>query len=257
MTSEPLVVTFSSGKYLPLLEPWLQQLNQLAIRRVKVFCLDSIAYSWCESKKVVATRVEWDGGWRDLCVQRIRIFNQLLAAGEEFIHSDLDAIWIKNALQFGSANKRAEDLIFSQGTDWPLDAHERWGFVLCCGWFWIKPTPAARRFFGALKVDDENGDDQIAVNRQLARLNVQWDSGRGGDYEVSINEGRAQINIPLLEQDRVMQCWVRPIVGRCATGSLSVALLPHREFQRLPDDAEHAVVKHHMISKEHLPEPIG
>jgi hypothetical protein len=232
----PLVVSFADSSYLPLLRLWLARLQQLNIARVRVFCLDSITYEWCESQRVAASRIRWSGDLRALWVQRIGVFRQLLAAGEEFIHSDIDAIWIKNPLQCGSASGCEQDLIFSQGTVWPPEIHDRWGFVLCCGWFWAKPSSATAAFFAALEPHVRaSGDDQISVNRLLAELGAQWSQCKS-DYQ-----------LPFL--DRLVQCWSQPISASTGTGELSVALLPQREFQRLPENSADAIVKHYLTPK--------
>lgn len=99
MTSDPLTVTFVDAAYLPLLRIWLPRLRELGVTRVQVFCLDDITYDWCVSQGVAAEVLDWSGNLRDLWVQRIRIFSALLAAGEAFVHSDIDAIWIRNPLR--------------------------------------------------------------------------------------------------------------------------------------------------------------
>jgi hypothetical protein len=237
MKADPLVVAFADAGYLPLLQIWLQRLNQLRIGRVRIYCLDATTLDWCESQQVAAARIPWAGDLRDLWVQRIRIFSGLLAAGEAFIHSDIDAIWLQNPLKVGSACDRTEDLLFSQGTVWPPDVHDRWGFVLCCGWFRAKPTLGAQAFFQALEVDVQaTGDDQVSVNRLLAVLGAQWSHARTGEYQLPF-------------RDRMVQCWSKPISATTTAGPLSVALLPQREFQRLPEESAHAIIKHYLTPK--------
>jgi hypothetical protein len=234
---EPLTVTFVDSSYLPLLQIWLPRLRALGVGRVKVFCLDRTTREWCVGAGVDCALVEWSGNLRDLWVQRIRVFSALLAAGEEVVHSDIDAIWLRNPLREGSACGRQEDLLFSQGTVWPPDVHDQWGFVLCCGWFRARPTMAAKAFFQGLEADVHvSGDDQISVNRLLALLGVRWSRSRTGDYQLPF-------------RDRMMQCWSEPVSGATSAGPLSVALLPHREFQRLPEDSAHALVKHYLTPK--------
>ncbi len=234
---EALTVTFVDSNYLPLLQIWLPRLHELGVRRVKVFCLDSVTRDWCQAEAVDCAAVEWSGDLRDLWVQRIRIFSGLLAAGEEFVHSDIDAIWVRNPLQEGSACGRQEDLLFSQGTVWPPDVHDRWGFVLCCGWFRARPTAPAQAFFQGLEADVQvSGDDQISVNRLLTLLGARWSHLRTGDYQLPF-------------RDRAVQCWREPVRAVTANGGLSIALLPHREFQRLPEESSHALVKHYLTPK--------
>lgn len=237
MKSQPVVIAFADSSYLPLLEHWLLRLEALRIERTKIFCLDAATRDWCVSRGVAASEVRWSGDLRDLWVRRIGVFTELLSHGEEFIHSDIDAIWVQNPLEVGSAATCSEDLVFSQGTVWPPDIHDQWGFVLCCGWFRAKPTPAVREFFRALDADvRRTGDDQISVNRLLAALGAEWSHSRSGEYQLAF-------------RDRMVQCWTRPIRAVAGAGLLSVALLPHREFQRLPESTPQAVVKHLLTPK--------
>jgi hypothetical protein len=81
-----------------------------------------------------------------------------------------------------------------------------------------------------------SGDDQISVNRLLAACeDLRWSHGHTGDYQLRFH-------------DRLVRCWQRPIRAT-VTGGLSVALLPQREFQRLPEASDQAVVKHYLSPK--------
>jgi hypothetical protein len=44
-----------------------------------------------------------------------------------------------------------------------------------------------------------------------------------------------------------VQCWSHVVCAQA--GALSIALLPQREFQRLPEDSVQAVVKHYLTPK--------
>ena len=236
-TSEPLVVTFSDSRYLPLLTIWLDRLESLELPRIRISALDAATLAWCRARAVEALPLEWRGDLQELWVKRIGVFRALLAAGEEFIHSDADAVWLRNPLQEGSARDLPDDLVFSQGTVWPPDVHDRWGFVLCCGWFRARPTAVVHAFFRALENDVRAiGDDQICVNRLLAAAGATWQHAGSGDYR-------------LMFRDRPLECWSTPIHAILPTASLSVALLPHGEFQRLPEATERAVVKHYLTPK--------
>jgi Nucleotide-diphospho-sugar transferase len=237
MTSEPLIVTFADARYLPLLALWLGNLRRLGLRRIRIYSLDAETLTWCKAQRVDAEQLEWRGDLGDLWVRRVRVFSALLQAGDEFIHSDTDAVWIQNPLQAGCAAGLREDLLFSQGTIWPPDVHDRWGFVLCCGWFWARPSSALMAFFRALEADVQaSGDDQMSVNRLLAAGGAQWSVDRTGDYQLPF-------------ADRLVQCWSEPIRATLSSAVLTVALLPHCEFQRLPEVSERAVVKHFVTPK--------
>jgi hypothetical protein len=237
MRSDPLVIAFSDARYLPLLSIWLGNLRRLGLTRIRVYSLDAQTTAWCREQGADAVEMSWAGDLRDLWVRRIQVFSGLLREGEEFIHSDTDALWLRNPLREGSVPGCTEDLVFSQGTVWPPDVHDRWGFVLCCGWFLARPTAAVIAFFHALGADVRaSGDDQMSVNRLLAAHGAHWSHGKMGDYQMSF-------------QDRVFQCWLEPARASLAHGALSVALLPHCEFQRLPEVSDRAIVKHFLTPK--------
>ena len=239
MSDDPLIVTFSDAEYLPLLHCWLARLARLGIRRCRVYGLDATTVEWCRRRGIDTVALSWKrGDLRDLWVQRIQVFSSLLREGEEFIHSDTDAVWLRNPLRSGSAVERTEDILFSQGTVWPPDVHSAWGFVLCCGWFRARSTPGVISFFSALENDVRaSGDDQISVNRLLLGAGANWGRNDAAAYRLAF-------------RDKWLQCWETPIVARLGAPALSVALLPHREFQRLPESTGEAIVKHFLTPKD-------
>lgn len=231
MPSAPLIITFSSEAFLPLLDPWTAGVKALGLGRIRVYGLDAATLAWCECHGIDTRPLPWSGTRSDLWQARLRVFCRLLADGEEFIHSDADAIWVRNPLVEGSARDLRDDLVFSQGTYWPPDVHERLGFVLCCGWFWARPTDEARAFFRAVEDDARTSrNDQVSLNRVLAARGARWSRGES-DYDLPVGE-------------RLFRCWREPIRATLDTSSLTVAMLPHREFQRIPEAYEGVIVRH-------------
>lgn len=234
--AEPLTVTFASEAFLPLLEVWAESLGRLGVRRIRVYGLDAPTLAWCASRGIDARPVRWSGGLGELWRVRIGVFRALLDEGEDFIHSDADAIWIQNPLEEGAARGLGDDLVFSQGTYWPPDVHDRQGFVVCCGWFRARATDAARRFLRAIEADGASlRNDQIAVNRRLVADGARW-SRVEADYAIPF-------------RDRQIRCWTEPIHATLESTGLTVALLPHREFQRLPEPYDRVVVRHFLLPK--------
>ena len=237
MPQVPLILTFSDWNYRPILENWLVHLAALGIEGVRIYCLDEKTRDWCHERSVDAELLSWDGNLRGLWQHRLAVFNGLLADGTEFIHSDLDAVWLKDPLAENSTARHTEDLVFSQGTVWPPAIHQEWGFVLCCGWFWVKPTVAAQQFFRDLIRDVANtGDDQISVNRLLKATGLRWETGGRCDYQLPFGKHR-------------VHCWSHPLRGKTADGRLSAVMLPHHQFQRLPERGDNVIVKHFLSPK--------
>ena len=231
----PLVIAFCDSAYLPLLQLWVGQVLALGVRALRIFGLDAATVDWCGSAGVDAEPMEWNGDLRTLWIQRMRVFSRLAAQGVDFIHSDIDAIWLRNPITPGGVREDGAQLLFSQGTVWPPDVHERWGFVLCCGWFRARPSVQTREFFQALEADVERtGDDQVSVNRLLLARGLRWETPQGQAYR-----------LPFRNQQ--VHCWTG--LRRGQLGGLGVGLLPHREFQRLPEEFAQAAVKHYLTPK--------
>lgn len=230
----PIVITFANQAYLPLLEPWVASLHSVGVRRIRVYGLDAATVAWCEGRGIEVMPLPWNGTRGELWQARIGVFCRLLDEREEFIHSDADAFWSRNPLVEGSACVLGDDLVFSQGTYWPPDIHDQQGFVLCCGWFRARPTDAARRFLSAVESDAATTqNDQASVNRLLVAGGARWDAGER-DYALPF-------------RDRMIHCWTRPIRATVRSSSLSVAMLPHREFQRIPEAYDRVVVRHFLL----------
>jgi hypothetical protein len=232
----PLILTFSDWNYRPILENWLCHLADLGIQGARVYCLDAKTMEWCRARSVDAELLVWDGNFAGLWQRRLEVFNDLIAKGTEFIHSDADAIWLRNPLAPDSAARQPVDLVFSQGTVWPPDVCRTWGFVLCCGWFWVKPTSSTQSFFRDLVRDVEvTRDDQVSVNRLLSGRGIRWE-----------NDGRA--DYAFLYKGNRVHCWLSALQGRTPDGSLSVAMLPQHQYQRVPRTTDHAAVVKHFVS---------
>src|SRR5215472_8088345 len=77
------------------------------------------------------------------------------------------------------------DMVFSQGTYHPEQTFAAWGFVLCCGLFSVRASPATTNFFAAVRARAQAElDDQAAVNLLLVESGLTW-LWKGEDrYEV-------------------------------------------------------------------------
>eukprot|EP01063_Lacrimia_lanifica_P022903 TRINITY_DN30419_c0_g1_i1.p1 TRINITY_DN30419_c0_g1~~TRINITY_DN30419_c0_g1_i1.p1 ORF type:complete len:577 (+),score=181.42 TRINITY_DN30419_c0_g1_i1:85-1815(+) len=142
---------------------------------------------------------------------RWKLLVRLLDAGVHVVMGDLDAIFLRNPLQYINHMPPA-DLIGQRGS-FPPWLTEKWGAALCMGFVMWRSTPATRRFTVHMhKVITKTGDDQIGVNVALDQVNTVWDEGR----------------LTYADSEQVSYGW--------AGGSLRVALLPHTQFPRRCDE---------------------
>ncbi|MHB8814128.1 MAG: putative nucleotide-diphospho-sugar transferase, partial [Steroidobacteraceae bacterium] len=215
-----VVIAFADSRYADVLMNWLVALALQQVDRYLVVALDRDLHALLTARGIPCVLRELHGDLGDLWVERVRVFAALCAAGIDFIHSDVDAVWLRDPRQAYFTAIDA-DLIASQGTVWPHDVHEQFGFVLCCGLFSLRSSRASRQLLGQLAAHvATTRDDQISLNRLLAERRMAWRARSADTYYLAAGERR-------------FLCSKSLIVGEGADG-LRVSVLPHHLFQRLP-----------------------
>lgn len=215
-----VVIAFADSRYTDVLMNWLVALALRQVDNYLIIALDRDLHAFLSAHGVPCVLCELRGDLGDLWVERVRVFSVLCAAGIDFIHSDVDAIWLRDprGAYFDATDA---DLIASQGTVWPHDVHQRFGFVLCCGLFSLRSGPAGRQLLAELLPHvATTRDDQISLNRLLAARQIVWHAQPADAYYLTAGPTR-------------FLCSKSPILGRAADG-LRIAVLPHHLFQRLP-----------------------
>ncbi len=197
----PVVISFVNAPYLQLLDIWLRQSTRYLPGKPIIFCMDLQAFEYCRKRDdVIAISVSQDersdatdGRARNqFWVARMEIFQGLIGAKIDFIHSDLDAFWLahpENLFDVGSA-----DLAFSREYGIPKVSVDRWGFALCCGLFLARATEATAKFFE--KWADETSrmqHDQIALGFLLVRLGAEWKEDGGTRARVTVGDDTVEI----------------------------------------------------------------
>jgi|SRR5579871_710743 len=236
--SGPIVVTAASHGHIDLLRNWLCHMTAVGLSsRVLVLAMDEEVASGI-GDEAVAARAAFDGSIDDLWRQRALVWRLLSDSRVEFIHSDTDALWLRDPLGFCS--EIDADLVFSQGTDFPLSTLSVWEFVLCCGFFVARSSAATAALFGELaRTSDGAFDDQIALNELLVRAETRWDKGSTSSFYLSYAGSK-------------FRCFAEPILGSCEVMDLKLALLPHQSFVRLPPGGAHPFIKHLLLKYETL-----
>ncbi|HEX9885676.1 MAG TPA: putative nucleotide-diphospho-sugar transferase [Longimicrobiales bacterium] len=242
-----VILVFADEAYGSILANWLAAVDRLDLGGYLVVALDRPTERWLAQRGVPRLRPPAPRRpalglpvgpvrarrARRLWSLRLDVIRQVLALGVDVVHSDADAVWLRDPMG-DPLGASAEDLVISQGTTWPREVHGRWGFVVCCGLFQVRANDVARRLLAEVAEDlRETGDDQASLNRVLARRDVRWEAP--SPYR--------------LEYDRTeIVCSREPLLGRA--GPLTVAVLPHHLFQRIHRPAEAPYVKHLLAPKE-------
>ena len=226
----PLSIVFATKTFATLLDNWLAHASRACVGSVMVIALDDHLMNRPAPAGCRIVHAPFRGGLSDLWLFRLEIFRALAAQGIDFVHSDLDAVWLADPRPECFADPTL-DVIFSQGTYHPEQAHAAWGFVLCCGFFALRADAASVNFLSAVQTRTRiERDDQAAVNLVLLESGTTW-STTADAYEAQFS-------------GRSMVCHRHLLRGRAEHLGLSIGLLPQHRFSRLPTSEPGTVVRH-------------
>ena len=169
---------------MPLLDNWLAHARRAGVRRALVIALDDATAAHPVPDGCITVAAPLHGTLSDLWLFRLQIFALLAARGIDFVHADVDAVWLADPRPACFADPGL-DLVFSQGTYHPEPAFAAWGFVLCCGYFAVRASPGTAQFFHAVQARAAiEQDDQTAVNLLLAESGMRWQSTGDDAYQM-------------------------------------------------------------------------
>jgi len=228
----PLPIVVASNDYARLLDNWLCHMDALAIERILVVAMDATLAARLANGPYPVACGSFDGSEKDFWLQRTYIWSFLVDQGIEYIQSDVDAVWLRDPI--AAFSQLQFDLAISEGTGHPLDIHAIWNFVLCTGFFWVRPTQAAQRFLHMLVDPPEpmlRSDDQALLNRMLSAMGMLWMTGNVPSYQLRLH------TLPFT-------CYREPLQGFCASLGLRLTMLPHHLFPRIQPGDPNAIVRH-------------
>jgi hypothetical protein len=216
-SSKSLVVTFINISYFPVFERWhscfrnccqlrllVVALDRDADRKLKDLGIESILFQINSFDKFLSTK-EFDKEEKNhlsrLWATRWFVFQRIISKGIEVIHSDADAVWLKDPIP--RIISESFDMAASIGRRWPRDAAQKWGFVLCMGFFVLRPTKASvqlvQQILDSMPISEQ--DDQVAINRILLDAGATWRRLANKDYRADIK--RLNVSVTAIDGDFV------------------------------------------------------
>lgn len=227
----PFIVTFSNERYIPVARNWLAAIEAAGVAApVRIVALDDATRKAFPSEKVLYRPCD-ASGFADIMAFRITVLRELLANSSGLIHSDADAVWLRDPLPM--INRCGGDMVFSQGTVWPPDVHSRTGIVLCCGLYYLRNTGPVRRFMARVEARVAcDRSDQASVNRQLLEDGIEWRV----DDPYAIPFGDTYFTAS------------RQVIRSRSDQPFAVSVLPHHLFPRLMPAADPEVFVAHPLS---------
>jgi hypothetical protein len=231
-------ITFANESYIAVLANWLACMRKIKRKNVVVYTLDETTKRFVENSGYEARAIKAEQGFGNFWRMRARCFLDLVESNTTFVHSDADAIWLRNMPKkiFGTKH-----ICFSQGTTHPPVVFKDVGHVVCCGLFMAKPSDGSKRFFRKLHENVEvTQDDQRSVNNILRQQGMRW-THPNDEYSLDLPRGNS------------ITCWQSALTGYSENLELSVQVLPHWAAQRAIDTHKKATasyVKHYLSPKD-------
>jgi len=165
MNKQTLIVTFCNYEYIRIALNWITCLQKVNVYSYLIIATDEEAFDALTNKK--ANVIYSPGnlpkrsgtGWK----WRFQTISNLLNSGFNILHSDLDAIWLKNPLDL--IDDESDIIVSMDRGGWPPKTFEKLGFTMCMGWIYLKSTDIVKN--ALLKILDSKTtdiDDQQEFN---------------------------------------------------------------------------------------------
>ncbi len=152
---------------------------------------------------------------------------KFLQANCSVIYSDVDAIWLKDPIEH--VLTADADIAFQPGS-FPVETKETWGFAVCTGFFYLRPTANTLELSRQVSAQFDGSDQRTMNNILMEQYEINW-SRRPSEWEnCSIENG-----------------WIEAVYGVCRRTGLELAALPHALYQRHATTKEacnHAIICH-------------
>jgi hypothetical protein len=119
-----------------------------------------------------------------------------------------------------------------------MDVYEAWGFVLCCGFFFISASEGGQKLVKLWQEKvTKDYDDQRSLNRLLLNSGIVWDDTHAKSENFSF-------------RGKTPRYFDRLISG--VGEEFKVGLLPHGSYQRVLDSSIPPIVAHPISEKTAL-----
>ena len=230
---EIAVIVFANSRYRIILENWLIWFKSASTRPCIIISMDHSLQKSLVGKidpklvvKVNVPEVSDQKSWLEFMRVQMVVLRTCLNMGYDTLVSDIDAIWLKDALV--ELNDVDDDLVFSPGFIQPPEALATWGFVLCCGFFLSRARSSVIRFYDEVFKRMEIEGDQPSVNKELLSRGINW--GEVNRYTL------------LMEGEKKISGLKDILKGQ--SKDLSIAVLPNYKYQRILENTNKAIVVH-------------
>ena len=172
------IISFCNYPYREIALNWVKYLEELSIDNYEVLCLDDESDKYlksqgCHSRVLDEFKDDWISGCKHT-MRRTLIFKKYLEEGYDIIHSDTDALWLKDPIP-DLIEGNDQDIIVStvrHSYAFPPQVREEFGFTCCMGWVFFRSNQNTVGYLDRfLSTREIKGSDQKNFNQFLLHNN--------------------------------------------------------------------------------------
>jgi hypothetical protein len=164
----PLIISFCNWNYSKVALNWVAYLEKLGITNYLIVSLDKKTEDFLRENSINTKLMEGQiprrsgTGWR----WRFQKTYDFLKSGTNIIHSDLDAVWLRNPLHL--LDEESDIIASVDRGGFPPETFERWKFTMCMGWMFYRSNSKVLGIFEDILLNEKDFDDQIEMNNYLS-----------------------------------------------------------------------------------------
>ncbi len=173
-----IIISFANERYKKVALNWAYHMQKLKIKNYIIYSLDEETFRFLKQNDIPTELCkEWSPSegkyrWQD----RLKIISNIIDSGQNVLHSDIDAIWVKNPLKFIDKDYK---IVASTGK-YPHFISKKIGFTLCMGWIYFESCEEVKGLFSStLKLFEDPAheyfEDQKLMNRVIFKNKTKKD----------------------------------------------------------------------------------
>jgi tetratricopeptide (TPR) repeat protein len=174
-----VLITQVAINYFPMFKVWYSYFRKFEISNFLVIALDPIVHNKLQELGVATYLLPI------FCYQRkiksifwfetVKLRRRINSMGVNYIHTDIDAFWLRNPLSLMESIKC--DILGSIAHGQPRHLVRDWGFAICCGFYSIRSNERTRKIYDQyVRLTGRLPHDQAALNQLLYDNGITWET---------------------------------------------------------------------------------
>ena len=171
-----IILAWLDNGYFPVFRIWYYFFKQHNLKNILVFSLDAGVERKLNALGVPTYRIDRAyTSKREIWGGRPAIVREIIASGTNVMQTDIDAFWLKNITDI--VYNSPHDLSISIAYGIPKEIVQKWGFTLCCGFYFLRSNARTKAFLDESEFTSRSqkvGSDQSGMNWTLFNNGITW-----------------------------------------------------------------------------------